>query len=81
MKQKEEARIREILENMKMEKTLLANEMKRQNEELNSTLCGKKADEKFKILDNRYLVLSLLGKGGYSEVYKAYDLENCKEIA
>ncbi len=81
MKQKEEARIREVLENMKMEKTLLANEMKRQNEELNSTLCGKKADEKFKILDNRYLVLSLLGKGGYSEVYKAYDLENCTEIA
>lgn len=76
MKQKEEARIRELLENMKKEKTLLSNEMKRQNEELNSTLCGKKAEEKFKILDNQYLVLSLLGKGGYSEVYKAYDLEN-----
>jgi len=23
----------------------------------------------------------LLGRGGYSEVYKAFDLENCKEVA
>lgn len=26
-------------------------------------------------------MLSLLGKGGYSEVYKAFDLENCREVA
>lgn len=25
--------------------------------------------------------MSLLGRGGYSEVYKAYDLENCREVA
>lgn len=76
MKQKEESKLRERLEQIKKEKIVLANEMKRQNEELNSTLCGKKATEKFKVLNNQYLVLSLLGKGGYSEVYKAYDLEN-----
>lgn len=35
----------------------------------------------YEILNNRYLILSLLGKGGYSEVYKAYDLENCREVA
>jgi tousled-like kinase len=33
------------------------------------------------ILSDRYLILSLLGKGGYSEVYKAYDLDECKEVA
>ena len=27
------------------------------------------------------MILSLLGKGGYSEVYKGFDLENCKEVA
>jgi tousled-like kinase len=32
-------------------------------------------------LKERYLILSILGKGGYSEVYKAYDLETCKEVA
>jgi len=76
MKQKEEAKIRDRLEQLKKEKALLSNEMKLQNEELNSVLCGKRAEEKFKILNNQYLILSLLGKGGYSEVYKAYDLEN-----
>lgn len=81
MKQKEESKLRERLEQIKKEKIVLANEMKRQNEELNSTLWGKKATEKFKLLNNQYLVLSLLGRGGYSEVYKAYDLENWKEIA
>ena len=81
MKQKEEAKIRDRLDQIKKEKVILANEMKRQNEELNSTLCGKKATEKFRILNDKYLILSLLGKGGYSEVYKAYDLENCREVA
>ena len=81
MKQKEEVKLREKLEHIQKEKVILMNEMKRQNEELNSTLCGKKCEEKFKILNDQYLILSLLGRGGYSEVYKAYDLENCKEVA
>lgn len=76
MKQKEEAYIREKIVQLNKEKMKLTNEMKRQNEELNSTLCGKKCQDKFKILNDQYLVLSLLGRGGYSEVYKAYDLEN-----
>ena len=37
---------------------------------------GKRLSERYKILNGQYLVLSLLGKGGYSEVYKGYDLEN-----
>jgi hypothetical protein len=42
MKQKEEVKLREKLEHIQKEKVILMNEMKRQNEELNSTLCGKK---------------------------------------
>jgi hypothetical protein len=38
MKQKEESKLRERLEQINKEKIVLANEMKRQNEELNSTL-------------------------------------------
>ena len=38
MKQKEEVKLRERLEQIKKEKVILSNEMKRQNEELNSTL-------------------------------------------
>jgi tousled-like kinase len=40
-----------------------------------------KIKDRWPILAGRYLVLSLLGKGGYSEVYKAYDLENNIEVA
>jgi predicted nucleic-acid-binding Zn-ribbon protein len=31
---------------------------------------GTNSKEKWPILHNKYLILSLLGKGGYSEVYK-----------
>ena len=31
--------------------------------------------EKYPLLNNRYQILNLLGKGGYSEVYKAFDLQ------
>ena len=33
------------------------------------------------LLNNRYQLLSLLGKGGFSEVYKAYDLEKMRYVA
>ena len=33
------------------------------------------------LLNNRYQLLSLLGKGGYSEVYKAFDLVDKKYVA
>lgn len=55
--------------------------MRRQSDELNSKFCGRKAMQKYPILNDQYIILSLLGKGGYSEVYKAYDLENCREVA
>lgn len=45
-----------------------------------SKYCGKDV-KPFQILKDRYIILSLLGKGGYSEVYKAFDLEACREVA
>ncbi|KAL2634507.1 hypothetical protein R1flu_005986 [Riccia fluitans] len=35
----------------------------------------------FPILHNRYALLNLLGKGGFSEVYKAFDLVDYKYVA
>ncbi|EGD72998.1 TLK protein kinase [Salpingoeca rosetta] len=32
-------------------------------------------------LHERYVLMSLLGKGGFSEVYKAYDVDNCRMVA
>ena len=32
-------------------------------------------------MKDRYIILGLLGKGGYSEVYRAYDLDQSKEVA
>lgn len=36
---------------------------------------------KRKVLNDRYLILELIGKGGFSEVYKAFDLVDMKEVA
>jgi tousled-like kinase len=46
-----------------------------------SKYCGIHSKLKNAILANKYMILCLLGKGGYSEVYKGYDLENCREVA
>ena len=37
---------------------------------------GQKKEGSYPLLSGRYQIISLLGKGGFSEVYKAYDLEN-----
>ena len=33
------------------------------------------------LLIQRYQVVCLIGKGGFGEVYKAYDLDNARETA
>ena len=33
------------------------------------------------LLHKRYLLLNMLGKGGFSEVYKAFDLKEMREVA
>ncbi|KAI3642132.1 hypothetical protein MP228_011687 [Amoeboaphelidium protococcarum] len=41
--------------------------------------CSKFKD--FPLFDNRYLLTKLVGKGGFSEVYKAFDLHTFREVA
>ena len=66
---------------LEKEKCTYLNEFKRMRDEEFSKYCGIHSKKKYSVLANKYLILSLLGKGGYSEVYKAYDLENCREVA
>ncbi len=79
--QKEEIKIRESIEKLQIDKTLMILERKRLKEEETSRFGSSQSKERYPILSNRYLILSLLGKGGYSEVYRAYDLENNIEVA
>lgn len=58
-----------------LEKTRLIREMKRIRDEDGSRF------NSFPILNNRYALLNLLGKGGFSEVYKAYDLVEQRYVA
>lgn len=81
MLENEEKRVKEELQLLEKEKCLYLNEFKRMRDEESSTYCGIHSKKKYIVLAEKYLILSLLGKGGYSEVYKAYDLENCREVA
>lgn len=70
MLNKQENDTKEKLVKLYKDRINLEHEEKRLNEE-NKCNYSKK---QWPILNNRYLILSLIGKGGYSEVYKAYDL-------
>lgn len=63
------------------EKQNYLNEFKRMRDEESSKYCGINSKKKFSVLQGKYLIVSLLGKGGYSEVYKGFDLEYCREVA
>ena len=67
------------------EKIEYLSEIKRQRDEKISKYCGKHTDKVTVLADpdkgERFILLSLLGKGGYSEVYRAYDLDECKYVA
>jgi len=66
---KEESDCLEKLEKLEIEKIKYQIEFKRNMEE-EKCRYGINSKEKWPILSNRYLILSLLGRGGYSEVYK-----------
>ena len=77
----EERRIKEQLQMLEKEKSAYLIEFKRIRDEEQSKYCGIHRSKTFTVLNDKYLILSILGKGGFSEVYKAFDLENCREVA
>ncbi|XP_038692286.1 serine/threonine-protein kinase TOUSLED [Tripterygium wilfordii] len=74
IKREEEVIFRER-DRYELEKGRLIREMKRIRDEDGSRF------NNFQILSNRYALLNLLGKGGFSEVYKAYDLLEHRYVA
>ncbi|CAH9072579.1 unnamed protein product [Cuscuta europaea] len=74
IKREEETIMRER-DRYELEKGKLMREMKRIRDEDGSRF------NNFQILNQRYALLNLLGKGGFSEVYKAFDLIEYRYVA
>ncbi|KAJ7964827.1 Protein kinase superfamily protein [Quillaja saponaria] len=74
IKREEEIILRER-DRYELEKGRLIREMKRIRDEDGSRF------NNFQILNHRYALLNLLGKGGFSEVYKAFDLVDHRYVA
>ncbi|KAG8387303.1 hypothetical protein BUALT_Bualt02G0007300 [Buddleja alternifolia] len=74
IKREEETVMRER-DRYEVEKGRLIREMKRIRDEDGSRF------NNFQILNHRYALLNLLGKGGFSEVYKAFDLVEHRFVA
>ncbi|XP_072992946.1 serine/threonine-protein kinase TOUSLED isoform X1 [Typha latifolia] len=74
IKREEENYLRER-DRYELEKGRLIREMKRLRDEDGSRF------NNFQILNHRYALLNLLGKGGFSEVYKAFDLMEFRYVA
>lgn len=74
IKREEEIILRER-DRYELEKGRLIREMKRIRDEDGSRF------NNFQVLNHRYALLNLLGKGGFSEVYKAYDLVEHRYVA
>ncbi|KAG6414703.1 hypothetical protein SASPL_122076 [Salvia splendens] len=74
IKREEEAVLRER-DRHELEKGRLIREMKRIRDEDGSRF------NNFQLLNHRYALLNLLGKGGFSEVYKAFDLVEHRYVA
>eukprot|EP00252_Welwitschia_mirabilis_P009759 TRINITY_DN22622_c0_g1_i1.p1 TRINITY_DN22622_c0_g1~~TRINITY_DN22622_c0_g1_i1.p1 ORF type:complete len:697 (-),score=177.81 TRINITY_DN22622_c0_g1_i1:223-2313(-) len=74
IKREEEGALRER-ERYELEKGRHMRELKRIRDEDGSRF------NNFPILNNRYALLNLLGKGGFSEVYKAFDMVEYRYVA
>lgn len=72
---KEEMDVQLEREKLDRERQLHIRELKRAGNEQASTY------KNFSLLNKRYLMLCLLGKGGFSEVWKAFDVEENRYVA
>eukprot|EP01103_Thecamoeba_quadrilineata_P020472 TRINITY_DN879_c0_g1_i2.p1 TRINITY_DN879_c0_g1~~TRINITY_DN879_c0_g1_i2.p1 ORF type:complete len:661 (-),score=170.81 TRINITY_DN879_c0_g1_i2:313-2295(-) len=73
--EKEERYLQEEKERLMTQKNLQLRELKRLSDEERSRF------KNYPLLENRYLLLCLLGRGGFSEVYQAYDLKELRRVA
>jgi hypothetical protein len=72
---KDESELETQYAHLLFEKKLHVRELKRVSDEESSRF------NNHPILHSRYLLLNLLGKGGFSEVYKAFDLQEFRLVA
>jgi tousled-like kinase len=72
---REEDMLRADLARLEMEKSAHLRELKRLRDEEGSRF------NDFSVLHNRYLLLNMLGRGGFSEVFRAYDLVSLRPVA
>eukprot|EP01138_Halocafeteria_seosinensis_P006290 gb/GECG01006431.1/.p1 GENE.gb/GECG01006431.1/~~gb/GECG01006431.1/.p1 ORF type:complete len:499 (+),score=59.41 gb/GECG01006431.1/:1-1497(+) len=72
---REELKLDNDLQRLKQEKAVLQKDLKRCRDEETSRFSHRP------ILGEKYLLLNLLGKGGFSEVWHALDLSTVNEIA
>ena len=72
---KEEVDLQSELEKLERERNLHIRELKRIHNEDHSRF------KDHPTLNDRYLLLTLIGKGGFSEVHKAFDLKEQRYVA
>ena len=78
--EREENELNQKLQFFEKNKIMFIKELNLYNQESRCTFAPQKK-EGLPLLNGRYQIVGLLGKGGYSEVYKAYDLENHTYVA
>eukprot|EP00178_Gracilaria_changii_P024170 TRINITY_DN728_c0_g2_i1.p1 TRINITY_DN728_c0_g2~~TRINITY_DN728_c0_g2_i1.p1 ORF type:complete len:655 (+),score=110.54 TRINITY_DN728_c0_g2_i1:3559-5523(+) len=72
---KQETALLDTRQTFLKERDMLVREMRRQSDERDSRF------SQFPVLSERYQLLNLLGRGGFSEVFKAYDLRDGAYVA
>lgn len=72
---REENALQEKRTQLVRERDVMVRELRRQNDERVSTF------NNFSTMNNRYVLLNLLGRGGFSEVYKAFDVKGASYVA
>ena len=77
---KEKTELNQALKKLEHQKYIYLYEQNLFNQEKICTFCPYKK-EGLPFLKERYQIIELIGKGGYSEVYKAYDTQNHKFVA
>jgi tousled-like kinase len=72
---KEEATLNNERDRLQIEKSIQIREIKRIRDQERSRF------NNMPVLKDRYLLIKMLGRGGFSEVYKAYDLQELRIVA